>query len=268
MRLSIGYRFDYRFAGPTPVIALLNVHYTRISDLEQADPIIVSPAVELSAYRDGFGNWCSRFVAPAGQVTIAAKAVIRDSGLREEPDQSAGQVPLEMLPDECLTFLIPSRFCDSDRFVDLAWELFGKAEPGYARVQAVCDFVHQHLAFDYQDASAYRSASDAYQGRKGVCRDFAHLAVAFCRALNIPARYCTCYLSDLGTPPPYPPGDFAASFEAYLSGGWQMFDPRNNEPRIGRILIARGRDAADVAMLTTFGAASLVNFKVWCDQLD
>lgn len=267
MKLRIGYELDYDFPQPTPMILMLHVHFSRVSELDEPDHMRLDPPVRVSAYRDGFGNWCSRLVAPQGRVRISADAVINDSGLPETIRHDAGQVPVELLPEECLVFLLASRFCDSDRLLDLAWQLFGHVLPGAPRVQAICDFVHQRIAFDYNDASVTRTASEAYREGRGVCRDYAHLAIAFCRAMNIPARYCTCYLGDVGTPPPFPPGDFAASFEAYLSGGWEMFDPRNNVPRIGRVLIARGRDAADVAITTTFGPNTLVGFRVWTDEV-
>ena len=180
---------------------------------------------------------------------------------------AARQIPVEELPEEALEFLLASRYCDSDRLLDLAWELFGAAEPGLARVQAICNFVHQHITFGYEHARVTRTAFEAYEERRGVCRDFTHLGVAFCRALNIPARYCTGYLGDIGTPKPHPPGDFAAWFEAYLGGQWHMFDPRNNVPRMGRVLMARGRDAADVAITTTFGPNTLESFRVWTDEV-
>lgn len=267
VKLRIGYQLDYDLPQPTPMILVLNVHFSRVSDLVTPDQMRITPAVETSAYRDGFGNWCTRFLAPAGSMTITADTVIRDSGVPEAFDRSVGQVAVEDLPEECIVFLLASRFCDSDRMITLAWQLFGHTRPGGERVQAICDFVHRHIVFNYNDASVSRTASDAYAEGKGVCRDYAHLAIAFCRAMNIPARYCTCYLGDMGTPPPYAPGDFAASFEAYLEGGWQMFDPRNNVPRIGRVLIARGRDAADVAIVTSFGPNFLTGFKVWTDEV-
>ncbi|MBK7952246.1 MAG: transglutaminase family protein [Deltaproteobacteria bacterium] len=267
MKLRIGYEIQYEFPLPTPVIATLNVHFTRASDLVAPDHLRLDPAVPISGYRDGFGNWCNRFVAPAGPLTLSTDAVIRDSGLADPVAPEASQVPVEALPEETLVFLLASRFCDSDRLLDLAWKLFGTAVPGWPRVQAICDFTHRHIAFGYEHARVTRTASEAYQERRGVCRDFAHLAVAFCRALNIPARYCTGYLGDVGMPPPYPPGDFAAWFEAYLGGRWHTFDPRNNVPRIGRVLVARGRDAADVAMTTTFGVHTLRGFRVWTDEV-
>ncbi|WP_045837042.1 transglutaminase family protein [Hyphomicrobium sp. 99] len=267
MKLRVGYELDYVFAQPTPAILMLNIHYTRVSDLAMPDNIIVSPPAPISGYRDGFGNWCSRIVAPAGRVRISTDAIVSDSGQPDPVIADAWQVPVEQLPEEALVFLLASRFCDSDRLLDLAWKLFGYATPGWGRVQAICDFAHNHIAFGYEHARVTRTASEAYEERRGVCRDYAHLAIAFCRALNIPARYCTGYLGDVGTLPPYPPGDFAAWFEAYLGNRWCTFDPRNNVPRIGRVLIARGRDAADVAMTTTFGTNTLEGFRVWTDEI-
>lgn len=267
MKLRIGYELRYSFPQPTPAILMLNVHYSRISDLEMPDHIVTAPAVPMSGYRDTFGNWCSRIVAPAGLVRITMDGIIHDSGNADPVDRSAIQVPVDELPDEHLVFLLPSRFCDNDKLLDLAWTLFGASKPGWARVQAICEFVHQRIEFGYQHARPTRTASEAYQEGRGVCRDYAHLSVAFCRALNIPARYCTGYLSDIGTKQPYPPGDFAAWFEAYLGGRWHMFDPRNLVPRQGRVLVARGRDAADVAMITTFGPNKLDSFRVWTDEV-
>lgn len=267
MKLRVGYELQYDFPQPTPVILILNVHFTRVSDLTMPDHMVVSPAVPISGHRDEFGNWCSRFLAPAGPMTISAESVIRDTGRPDPVVSNARQVPVEELPEEALVFLLPSRFCESDKMLDLAWSLFGTAEPGGARVQAICDYAHRHITFGYEHARVTRTALEAHEEGLGVCRDYAHLAVAFCRALNIPARYCTGYLSYAGTLPPHPPGDFAAWFEAYLDGEWHMFDPRNNEPRIGRVLLARGRDAADVAMITTFGPNTLQGFRVWADEI-
>lgn len=246
---------------------MLNIHYTRVSDLAGPDHIVISPPVPMSGYRDSYGNWCTRVVAPAGRVSISTNAVIYDSGLADRVVPGARQIPVDQLPSEALIFLLSSRFCESDKFLDLAWQLFGKAPPGWARVQAICDFVHRHITFGYEHARSSRTASETYQEARGVCRDYTHLAMAFCRALNIPSRYCTGYLGDAGMPPPYPPGDFAAWFEAFLEGGWFTFDPRNNTPRIGRVLVARGRDAADVALTTTFGPNTLESFRVWADVI-
>lgn len=267
MKFRAGYELQYQFPQPTPTILMLNVHFTRVSDLATPDHIVLDPSVPISGYRDGFGNWCSRILAPAGRMLISTNCIVNDTGRPDPVAPDARQVRVEDLPEDALVFLLASRFCDSDRLLDLAWSLFGTAEPGWARVQAICDFTHQHITFGYEHARVTRTAYDAYEERRGVCRDFAHLAVAFCRALNIPARYCTGYLSDAGTPLPYPPGDFAAWFEAYLGGDWYTFDPRNNVPRIGRILLARGRDAADVAITTTFGPNTLQGFRVWTDEI-
>ena len=265
MKFRVGYELQYMFPQATPVMMMLNVHYTRVSDMERPDHIVISPSVPISGYRDGFGNWCSRILAPAGAMSISTDTVINDTGLPDPAAPDAGQVLVHELPEETLVFLLASRYCDSDRMLDLAWKLFGQTNPGWARVQAICDFVHERIAFGYEHARVTRTASEAYEDKRGVCRDYAHLAIAFCRALNIPARYCTGYLSDIGTPLPYPPGDFAAWLEAYIGGQWHMFDPRNNVPRIGRVLMARGRDAADVAITTTFGPNTLKSFRVWTD---
>ena len=267
LKLRVGYELTYDFPQPTPLVGMLNVHYTRAGDLAAPDHIRTVPSVPISGYRDLYGNWCSRILAPAGRFILTADAIVSDSGLADEIVPDAAQIPVESLPEEAIVFLLPSRFCDSDRLLDLAWTLFGQTKPGWARVQAICDFTHQRIAFGYNFARATRTASEAYQEGQGVCRDYAHLAVAFCRALNIPARYCTGYLGDVGTPPPYPPGDFAAWFEVFLGGAWRTFDARNNEPRIGRVLIARGRDAADVAITTTFGPNTLAGFRVWTDEV-
>ncbi len=267
MKLRVGYELQYDFPQPTPVILMLNIHFTRVSDLTMPDHMVVSPAVPISRHRDEFGNLCTRFLAPTGSMIISAESVVRDTGRPDPVASNAQQVPVEDLPEEALVFLLASRFCESDQMLDLAWSLFGANEPGWSRVQAICDFAHQHITFGYEHARVTRTALEAYKERRGVCRDYAHLAVAFCRALNIPARYCTGYLSYEGTLGPHPPGDFAAWFEAYLGGEWHTFDPRNNAPRIGRVLLARGRDAADVALTTTFGPTTLLSFRVWADKM-
>ncbi len=268
MLINVGYELIYDCPQPTPMMLVLHIHYTRASDIQVPDHVTTDPAVPLSAYRDGFGNWCSRIVAPLGLIRIASNAIVRDTGKPDPVVASAQQHSIEDLPEEALVFLLGSRYCDTEKFADIAWKLFGQTPPGWARVQAICDFVHNHITFDYMDARATRTAFEAFNERRGVCRDYTHLAIAFCRSMNIPARYCTGYLSDLGTPPPYGPGDFAAWFEAYLGGRWHIFDPRNNVPRIGRILMARGRDAIDVAISTTFGPNTLVSFKVVTEEVN
>ena len=244
------------------MLLALNVHYSRASDIVVPDHMQTEPPVPIRSYRDGFGNWCNRIIAPAGKIRISATGVLNDSGELETRAPTAFQHNVEQLPDETLGFLLGSRYCETDRLSEAAWKLFAGAPTGSERVQAICDFVHRHVQFGYEHASSTRTALEVMEQRKGVCRDFAHLAVALCRCMNIPARYCTGYLGDLGMPPPYAPMDFAAWFEAYLGGEWQLFDPRNNVPRIGRVLIARGRDAADVALTTTFGPNTLESFQV------
>jgi len=267
LEIKVGFELIYDCPQPTPMMLVLNVHYSRASDLVVPDHLTTNPSIPLSAYRDGFGNWCTRLVAPPGRLTIASTAVVRDSGDPEIAAPDARQHSIEELPEEALVFLLGSRYCDTEKLSDVAWSLFGQTPSGWGRVQAICDFVHNHITFGYEHARETRTASEAFHERRGVCRDFAHLAVSFCRCMNIPARYCTGYLGDIGMLPPYGPMDFAAWFEAYLGGRWYTFDPRNNVPRIGRILIARGRDAIDVAIATTFGPNTLVSFKVYTDEV-
>jgi transglutaminase-like putative cysteine protease len=267
MQIRVGYELIYDCPQPTPMILTLHIHFTRASDVIVPDHLITSPSVPTTAYRDAFGNWCSRIVAPKGEIRLSTNAIVNDRG---EPDVLA--VPaqehrVQDLPEETLVFLLGSRYCETDLLSEVAWSLFGKSPNGWGRIQAICDFVHQHIAFDYKHARATKTAWEAFNERTGVCRDFAHLAIAFCRCLNIPARYCTGYLSDIGIPPPYAPMDFAAWFEAYLGGCWYTFDARNNVRRVGRVLIARGRDATDVAISNTFGPNTLKSFKVWTDEV-
>jgi transglutaminase-like putative cysteine protease len=266
VNIALGYELIYQFPQPTPMLLMLNVHYSRAGDMLVADTMTISPQVPISAYRDGFGNWCTRLVAPPGRVRIAGAGTVADSGLPDPVVPDAGQYQVQDLPDDTLLYLLGSRYCETDALTETAWALFGNTPLGWARVQAVCDFVHRHITFDYQQARPTRTALQAYQERAGVCRDFAHLAVAFCRCLNIPARYCTGYLSDIGEPENPLPMDFAAWFEAYLGGAWHMFDPRNNAPRRGRVLIGRGRDATDVAITNTFGPNTLERFTVWTHE--
>ena len=230
------------------------------------DQITTTPMVPVTAYFDSFGNWCTRLVAPAGQIRLASTGVVRDSGELDPVHPTAHQHLVQDLPSDVLMYLLGSRYCETDRLSETAWQLFGNAPMGWARVQAICDFVHNHIAFNYGDARPTRTAFEAFTERRGVCRDFAHLAVTLCRCMNIPARYCTGYLGDIGVPPPYGPMDFAAWFEAYLDGAWHMFDPRNNVRRIGRILMARGRDAVDVPISNTFGPNMLKSFTVFTDE--
>jgi transglutaminase-like putative cysteine protease len=262
MRIHVGSELSFDFPQTTPMIATLNVHFSRFSDLERPDYLITNPAVPVEGYRDSFGNWCSRLVAPAGRFSLGTDAVLRDSGVPDLPDFDALQHQVQHLPAETLLYLLGSRYCETDRLSDDAWRLFAHTPLGWPRVQAICDFVHNHVTFGYEHSRATRTAFEAYSERRGVCRDFAHLAIAFCRCLNIPARYCTGYITDIGLPPPYSPMDFSAWMEVYLGGRWHGFDPRNNAPRVGRILIAQGRDAADVPLTHIFGPGTLAGFRV------
>ncbi len=266
MRIRVGYELTYDSPQPTPMLLVLNVHHSRISDLEKPDYIITNPSIPMTSYRDSFGNWCTRVVAPKGHITFTTDTVVRDSGLTDTIVPDAPQYAVEDLPDEALLFLLGSRYCETDRLVETAWSLFGKTPTGWARVQAICDFVHNHITFGYQYARSTKTAYEAFEERQGVCRDFTHLAVTFCRCMNIPARYCTGYLGDIGVPR-LDPMDFSAWFDVYLGGRWYTFDARNNKPRIGRVLMARGRDATDVALSTSFGNSKLTGFKVWSDEL-
>jgi len=267
MKIRVGFELIYECPQPTPIILNLNVHFTRTSDLLGRNDLMFDPPVPMAAYRDSFGNWCTRIVAPTGQIRISSDSVVNDSGIPDPVVPLAVQIAVQALPEETLIFLLGSRYCETDRLSEIAWSLFGTTPLGWSRVQAVCDYVRRHIAFGYEHARMTRTALEAYHDKTGVCRDYAHLAIAFCRCLNIPARYCTGYLGDIGVPPPYGPMDFSAWFEAYLDGQWYTFDPRNNVPRIGRVLIARGRDAADVAISTTFGPNTLKSFKVWTDEV-
>ncbi len=267
MHIKVGYELLYDCPQPTPMLLMLNIHYSRAADIVEPDHLAVAPSVPLAAYRDGFGNWVTRIVAPAGLTRISTTAVVRDSGLADPVVSDARQYLVPELPEEALVFLLASRYCETELLTQTAWHLLEHSPPGWARVQAICDFVHHHIHFDYMQARATRTAWEAYNERIGVCRDYAHLAIAFCRCMNIPARYCTGYLGDIGMPPPYGVMDFAGWFEAYLGGAWHTFDARNNIPRIGRVLLARGRDAVDVAISTTFGANTLRGFRVWTDEV-
>ena len=267
MKIKLGYEFVYDFPQATPVILTTSVHYSRASDVEIPDYLTTDPPVPITAYRDGFGNWCQRILAPPGRIRLAATGVVRDSAALDVVNPDAVQHAVEDLPEETLVFLLGSRYCETDVLSATAWQLFGHTVAGWARVQAICDFVHNHIAFNYQNARSTKTAAQVYEERTGVCRDFAHLAVTFCRCMNIPARYCTGYLTDIGTPLPHGTMDFAAWFDVYLGNTWYTFDARNNEPRIGRILIARGRDASDVAITTTFGPNILESFQVFADEI-
>lgn len=266
MRILVGCEMTYELPQPTPMITTLNVHSSRVPDLERPDYLNTNPSVPIEGYRDSFGNWCNRLVAPEGRFTLRTNTIVRDHGQWDPVEPAAKQIAIPSLPSETLLFLLGSRYCETDLLSSQAWKLFGSTPPGWPRVKAVVDYVHDRLTFGYAHSRSTRTAAQAFDERRGVCRDFAHLAITLCRCLNIPTRYCTGYVSDIGLPPPHSPGDFAAWMEVFLSGRWHMFDPRNNDPRIGRILVAYGRDAADVPLTLTFGAASLIDFKVITEE--
>ena len=264
MLLRVGFEMTYQCAQPTPMMLALSIHPSRAADLVRPDRLVTDPAVPTTSYLDLFGNQCCRLVAPQGRFVLSSDAVVNDSGAPDVVAPSALQTAVEDLPASTLIYLLGSRYCETDLLCDMAWQQFASVPAGWARVQAICDFVHRHIEFGYAHARKTRTAMEAHTERRGVCRDYAHLAIALCRCMNIPARYCTGFLGDVGTEPPYGPMDFAAWFEAYLDR-WYTFDARNNKPRIGRVLIARGRDACDVAMSSTFGPNKLEGFRVWTD---
>jgi transglutaminase-like putative cysteine protease len=266
MLIRLGYDIELELSMPMMVVALLNVHPSRKADLREPDEIQISSGSARGEYLDTFGNRCTRIVAPQGSLRLSSSTLIRDSGEPDPVDWNAKQVPPEKLPPETLQFLLASRYCEVDKLSDLAWSQFGSVPRGWPAVQAICDWVNQHITFDYNTARPTKSAYDVYMERWGVCRDFQHLAISLCRALHIPARYATGYLGDIGVPVVLPM-DFSAWFEVYLCDRWWAFDARNNRPRIGRILMATGRDAADVALTTTFGVSWLKKFEVVTDEV-
>ncbi|MBZ8135383.1 transglutaminase family protein [Afifella sp. IM 167] len=266
MQIHAGYDLQYDCTQPTPMLLVLSVHPSRFADLTTPHRMKFDPPIPFSNYHDAYGNICTRIVAPAGRLRITSDFQISDSGQADEVAPHAGQVDIADLPEDVILFLLGSRYCDTDHLSDLAWAEFGNTPPGWARVQAICSYVHERIDFNYQNADSTRTARDGYQQRTGVCRDFAHLAITLCRCMNIPARYCTGYLGDIGVPKDGEM-DFSAWFEAYLNGRWYTFDARHNFPRIGRILMARGRDATDVALSTSFGHSTLSGFKVITDEV-
>ncbi|GAC1565895.1 MAG: transglutaminase family protein [Ktedonobacteraceae bacterium] len=265
MQIKVGCEFRYEATWPTPSVMQvqprLDVQHHILHEAWQ-----LTPPLELHAYTDLYGNTCQRMVIPAGSQVISYDAIVEVSGPADEVAPGAVQLAVEELPDEVLLYTLPSRFCLSDVLSDMAWQKFGAIEPGWSRVQAICDWVHDNIRFQYGASNSLTTAADVCAAGVGVCRDFAHLAVTFCRALNIPARYVFGYLPDIGVPPPDAPMDFCAWMEVYLAGRWWTFDPRNNEPRSGRVLIGRGRDALDVAMVTSYGSPRLAQMTVWADE--
>ena len=266
MLIRYGYDITLNCVAPTAMVCLLTVRDEQIPDVTVPEQFVVNPPIPTATYRDLFGNVCRRFTAPVGDLALWADSTIEVSGERDPVYADAREIPPSELPDECLVYLLGSRYCETDRLSQIAWDLFQNVPPGWGRVQAICDFAHNHIKFNYQAARSTRTAYEAFQERTGVCRDFAHLAVALIRCMNIPARYVNGYLGDIGVPI-VDPMDFSAWIEVYLGGRWMTFDPRNNIPRIGRIVVARGRDAADIPLINSFGPHWLKSFRVWAYEL-
>ena len=267
MIIRAGYEIAFECYQEVPMVLLLSVHPSRQKDLLTEHRIDLSPSVPVRHGLDPFGNVWTRLIAPPGRIDIRNEFQIRDSGLPDEVAPDARQWEVNDLPDDVLPFLYGSRYCDTEKLSDLAWSMFGPIAGGWARVQAICDYAHERIRFGYHHARCDRTASEGREEGVGVCRDFTHLAVTLCRCMNIPARYCTGNLGDIGVPKDPAPMDFSAWFEVFLDGRWFTFDARHNGSRIGRIVIARGRDAADVAISTQFGNASLAKFKVITDEI-
>jgi transglutaminase-like putative cysteine protease len=267
MHIRLAYDIQFDLPADVAMVALLHVHPSQTQDLLEPDELQTEPALEVTTYFDTFGNRCARFVAPRGHLRLSSTSLIHVSGDTDPVKWDAREVPVAELPNELLRFLLSSRYCEVDLFTNIAFQLFGHVAPGWGRVQAICDWVHNHITFDYLQARPTKTAMNVYNEPVGVCRDFQHLAITFCRALNIPARYATGYLGDIGIYLPPAPMDFSAWFEVYLGNRWWTLDARHNQPRIGRVLMATGRDAADVALTTAFGAANLKRFFVVSDEV-
>lgn len=268
MLIRVGYEIEFEMVEPVPMLLMLALRPECAPSVRRGGSVALEPAVPVAEFTDGYGNRCGRIVAPAGTLRIRDDAIVEDHGRPDEQAPGARQVAVDALPDDVLVYLLGSRYCEVDRLSEIAWQLFGRVPEGWARVQAVCDWVHENVRFDYQTARSTKTAFDVFQERTGVCRDFNHLALTFCRCLNIPARYTTGYLGDIGIPPQPYPMDFSGWFDAYLDGRWYTFDARHNTPRIGRVPMAWGRDAVDVALTTSFGLTRLTRFVVWTDKVD
>jgi transglutaminase-like putative cysteine protease len=261
MLIRFGYEITVSCPQDTPLVTMMSVRDEWRDDIRVQTGLCTLPDVPCTAYLDLFGNTCRRLVAQAGRITLQSDSTIFSSPDPDPVETFARETPIADLPDDTLMFLLGSRYCETDRLSQTAWDLFGGITPGWSRVQAICDYVHRHIRFDYQQARSTRTAFDAWQERVGVCRDFAHLAIAFCRCMNIPTRYVNGYLGDIGVPITGPM-DFSAWMEVFLDGRWHSLDPRNNRPRIGRIVVAYGRDAADVPLIHSFGPHVLESFLV------
>jgi len=267
MRIRVGCEFTIESSAPTPTAGIIRPR-ERDWHVLLAERRTVSPGIPVHSYIDGFGNHTWRWLAPAGVMRIRYDAL---ADVPDAPDPVLADLPgtlIDAVPDDVLIYTLPSRHCQSDLIIDEAWRLFSAVPDGWARVQAICDWTHQNIEYGYGNSISTTSGYEAYQQRRGVCRDFAHIGVMFCRAMNIPARYACGYLPDIGVPYNPSPMDFHAWFEAYIGGAWRTFDARHNTPRIGRVLIGRGRDAVDTAILTSYGLSTLTGMSVWADRVD
>jgi transglutaminase-like putative cysteine protease len=267
MLIHIGYELVFDLPTPVSMLLMLYTHPDQAHLLHRPEILTVEPQVQVHEFTDWFGNHAARILAPQGKLRLFYDNVIEDSGEHEPKINGARLHPVDELPNDCLQFLLASRYCEVDRMLQMAWDLFGKTPPTWERVQAVMDWVHGNIHFGYQFARPTKTAYDMCSEKQGVCRDFQHLAITLMRALNIPARYATGYLGDIGVPIAPFPMDFSAWFEVYLGNRWYTLDARHNEARIGRVLQARGRDAVDVALTTSFGSANLEKFTVWTDEI-
>jgi len=268
MLIRYGYELTFECTQPTLMLCLLDAHEDRAHEIVYNSGFKTTPAIGSSSYNDSFGNQVRKFVAPAGSLTISRDCVIKDTGQPDPIIEGAQEVPLDRVPNEYLVYLLGSRYCETEKLSQIAWDLFGSTPTGWHRVKAICDFVNAHVAFGYQFARNTRTAFETYQEKVGVCRDFAHLAVTFCRCMNIPARYANGFLGDIGVPPDPAPMDYSAWFEVFLDGRWITFDARHNHPRIGRILVSYGRDATDISLVTSFGPHRLDQFRIWAEEVD
>ncbi len=268
MLIRVGFEIAFTFPEPTALVLMLSLHPSVEARVRSPENLRVEPSVPIVSYSDLYGNRCSRITVPAGRSTFFNDAIVEDDGKPDVLGWGALQHKPEELPNDVLLFLLASRYCEVDgELREIAWSLFGQQPAGWSLVQTICNFVNLHIRFDYMQARATRTAMEAYKEKTGVCRDYMHLAITFCRCLNIPARYCTGYLGDIGVPPAPYPMDFSAWFEVYLGGRWYPADARNNTPRIGRVLVAHGRDAADVAITTTFGVNRLEAFHIRTEEI-
>lgn len=266
MLIRAGYDIAFTCDQSVPMLAHLSIHASRNKDLRTPQRLFTAPDIPIYDYVDSFGNICTRLTVPEGGVTISCGFVIDDAFDPDPVVPDALQSAIEELPDDVMLYLLASRYCETDRLTETAWDLFGNAAPGWPLVQAIVDYVHGHIRFDYMKARPTKTAWDVFQEREGVCRDFAHLAITLCRCMNVPARYCTGYLGDMDLPEPVGDMDFSAWFEVWLGDRWYVFDARHNRPRRGRILMARGRDAADAALTMTFGPVTLSRFDIYTDE--